>query len=327
MRERRDHLSMSQSQPLRIETPDLGSFGTARTINSLLWFVNNPRLEQQILAYLAKYQEKYGVILYAFALQGNHFHPVAKFPNCNRAAFYRDFNARVAEAVKRFVADYPGGPLFERRYTEQALPLDEDVEQKSFYCGLQAVASGLCSRQSDYPGYNSFHDAICGMDRKLSLVEWAEYNAAKRYNANIPIQKFTKEYKLRFSRLPGYEHLSQEDYKKLMLKKHENWRQYYLEKARKDENTQFLTKRELRAVSPGQRPWKTKKSAGEDRRPIVTSVYREAKAQHLCWYFTVWAQYKIASAQYLNGKEDVVFPAGTYKPPGPFVGPALPANR
>ena len=313
---------MSQSQPLRIETPHLGSFGTARTVCSLLWFLNNHSLEEQILAYLAKYQQKYGVIIYSFTLQGNHYHLLAKFPNCNRASFYRDFNARVSEAVRRYVPLFPGGPLFYRRYSENALPLDEDVEEKLFYCGLQAVASGLCSRQSDYPGYNSFKDAVNGIERKCRLVEWAKYNAAKRYKRHVPITDFIKVYKLKYARLPGYEHLSQRDYKKLMLEKREPWRQFYLQKVGKDENSRFLTKKELRAVSPGQRPWKTKKGGPNNRRPIVTSVSLYAKEHHLSWYFSVYQQYKIASAQYLNGKEDAVFPEGTYKPPGPFVRPA-----
>lgn len=139
---------MGQSQPLRIENPRLGSFGTSKTINGRLWFVNNRPLEERILGYLAKYREKHEVTLYAFVLQGNHSHVTAQFPKCNRAAFYRDLNARTAEAVRKEVPEFLGGPLFKRRYCEQALPTELDLEHYFFYCALQPVKSALCPRIS-----------------------------------------------------------------------------------------------------------------------------------------------------------------------------------
>ena len=94
---------MPQSQPLRIENPHFGSFGTCRTIQSRLWFINNPRLEDRCLGYLAKYRQKYGAKLYGFVFSGSHFHALMQFPDSNRASFYRDLNARAAEAVRRHV--------------------------------------------------------------------------------------------------------------------------------------------------------------------------------------------------------------------------------
>jgi len=195
---------MSQSQPLRIEDPNLWSFGTARTQNSKLWFVNNKNLEQHCLAYLAKYQEKYGVEIYAKVFQGNHFHLVSRFPGCNRSLFYRDYNARMAEGVRRHVATFEGGTLFERRYSEQALPSNEDLEEYFFYCALQPVSSGLCERIGDYPGYNSFDDAVSARKRKFNLIDWASYNEAKRNNQNPKKKDYIKTYYLKFTRLPGY---------------------------------------------------------------------------------------------------------------------------
>ena len=137
---------MSQSQPLRIEHPDFGSFGTVRTVNSQLWFVNNEALEDRMLGWLGRYGQKYEVELYAFAIMGNHHQEVMRFPKCNRALFYRDFNARTAEAVRKLVPGFKGGPLVERRYSEQALPLDEDLEDRFFYCALQAIDAGLAEK-------------------------------------------------------------------------------------------------------------------------------------------------------------------------------------
>jgi hypothetical protein len=309
---------MSQSQPLRIENPDLGSFATARTQNSKLWFANNKALENQTLGYLAKYQQKYNVTLYAKVFQGNHFHIAAKFPNCNRAQFYRDYNARVAQAVKRHVVAFPGGTLFERRYSEQALPLNEDIEDRFFYCALQPVHAGLCERIGDYPGYNSFDDAVSGRRRKYSFVNWAAFNEAKRNNQNSKIKDFTESYTLKFERLPGYEDLSHKEYKVLMYKKLEERRLKIVREWRK-KGHQFLTKHQLRKIRAGTLPKTTKKSERYSKRPLVLTKCTEAKKLFLEWYFSVYHQYKNAVKKYLLGDVNAKFPPGTYKPPGPFV--------
>jgi hypothetical protein len=63
----------------RIESKDHTSFTTSRCRNSELWFVNNKQLEARILAYLAKYTTMYEVILYGFAIEGNHIQGELKF--------------------------------------------------------------------------------------------------------------------------------------------------------------------------------------------------------------------------------------------------------
>ena len=308
-----------QSQPLRIENPRVGSFGTARTINSVLWFVNNRPLEERILGYLARYQEKHQVPLYAFVFQGNHYHVNALFPNSNRAAFYRDFNARSAEAVRALVPEFPGGPLFERRYSEQALPRQEDIEESFFYCALQPVHAGLVKDSLEYPGYNSFFDAISGIERTYKIIDWARYNDKKRFNKKLSIKDFTHEYRFKYQRLPGYEHLSQREYKKLMLGKYEERRKKivaeYLARGHR-----FLNSAELKKVRPGSLPKNTKKSTRYDRRPLVLTSCLETKKHYLSWYFSIYAWYKKASRRYLRGAAKVEFPNGTYKPPGPFTG-------
>ena len=147
---------MKRSQPLRIEDETMSSFITSRTINSRLWFVSNKRFEQRVLGYIAKAQQIHAVIVYAVVFQGNHVHILALFPKGNRGSFMRDVNARTAEAVKYTVAEFEGGPVFERRYSEQGVVTNPSITDRFFYCALQPVNAGLCQRISEYPGYNSF---------------------------------------------------------------------------------------------------------------------------------------------------------------------------
>jgi REP element-mobilizing transposase RayT len=121
------------AQALRVEDPETVSFLTTRTRNSELWSVQNEKLHKKVCGYLAKYQEKYGVVIYSFVVMGNHIHLNASFPLANRASFMRDFNSIVVRLTKRHVPEYPGGSLWGRRYAEQALPEWGDVEKYFFY--------------------------------------------------------------------------------------------------------------------------------------------------------------------------------------------------
>ena len=308
---------MHQSQPLRYEDNSVTSFITSRTINSRLWFVNNKTLENRILGYLAKYVEKYKVVLYGANMQGNHVHLAAYFPINKRSEFMRDLNARTAEAVRYTVEEFPGGPLFERRYSVQAVLEEGDVEDRFFYCALQPVKAGLCQKISDYPGYNSFSDAVSGIPRKYKVIDWAEYNKRKAYNSKLNIKDFTTYHTLSFTRLPGYEQLSQQDYKKLMLQRLETRRVELVRKNLAD-GVVYQDPSWLKDVKPGSLPYSTKKSKRYDKRPLVFSLNPEAKAAYLDNYFSVYAQYKKASKAYFQG-ELAVFPPGTYKPPCFFV--------
>jgi hypothetical protein len=304
-----------QSQPLRIESPEWSSFITIRTINSALWFVNCNQLTRRILAFLAKYAEKYKVTLYAKAFSGSHLHLLARFPLANRAQFCRDMNARTAEAVRMYQERFPGGPVFERRYSEQAVPLPEDIEDRFFYCALQPVSAGLCERISDYPEYNSFSHAANGDEETYELVNYTEYRKAKRRDPSAQIKDFTESYTLKFARLPGYEELSQEDYKKMLLQKLEERRSRIVNQKRAEGHT-FLTKDELRKTVPGTLAKSPKKSTRNSPRPIVLTKCLEAKQRFLSWYFGIYDRYKIAVQAYLAGAISTVFPPGTYRPPG-----------
>ena len=300
------------SQPIRVECTDKAQLITCRTINSALWFVNNRKLEYMLLAYLAKYAEKYGVLLYAFTVVGNHYHMVARFPHGQRSQFFRDFNARVAESVRHCVPNYLGGPLFERRFTPQVLALDTDVENYFYYCALQAVSSGLCKKTSDYSDYNSFQDAANDRVRVFKLFSYGKYNAAKRNNHNVDIKDFETEHKHKFERLPGYEECSRKQYKTMLLQKLEQ-RRLDIVKDRTARKKGFFGRENLLKVTPGSYPRNSKRGG---IRPLVISVCREARQQYLKLYFDVVSEFKEAALQYRQGFFDTAFPHGTFRPPG-----------
>ncbi|MGA1192494.1 MAG: transposase, partial [Bdellovibrionota bacterium] len=219
--------------------------------------MNNPELELAILGYAAKYAERYNVSLYALAIEGNHIHSPALFPEANRSQFMRDFNSSVARAVPRYCAEFRGGGFWARRYSQEFLPENEDVEEYFFYTVLQPVQDGLVPKISEYPGYNCFHDAVNGVKRKFKVTNWAAYNSAKRFNSSVSIKEFITEVTLQYERLPGYEDLTQKEYSLLMHRKLEERRVQIVQK-RKQQGLGFAGREALLKMPSGATPHRTK---------------------------------------------------------------------
>lgn len=296
----------------RIECKDVSSFQTTRSRNSELWFVNNKDLEEAILGYAARYTTRYEVKLYALAIEGNHIQKTAGFPNANRASYMRDFNSAVARAVPRYQPKYPGGRFWARRYSAEYMVGNPDIEDRFFYTVLQAVNDGLVDDISEYPGYNCFEDAITGTVRTYKVVKWKEYNDAKRWNKSVSIEDFTEQCTLKYERLPGYEKHSQADYASIMRQKLKE-RTAAIIKARGGKPCAGAVL--LKKIKPGTRPKRTKTSGPRDHRPRVHAKCHERRTAGEAWYFTIYFQYRVASKRYRAGELNVIFPAGTYKPP------------
>ena len=299
----------------RIESKDKASFVTTRTRNSELWFANNPQVEEFTLGLLAKLIDRYRIKLYAFSLEGSHHHEPAHFPYENRADFTRDFNSGIARAVDRFTPNYPGGRLWGRRYSAEIIASDRDIERQFFYTVLQPVSDGLVPRISEYPFYNCFHDAVCGIKRIYKVINWGKYNAAKRYSPNLHPKDFTETYELPYERLPGYEELSQHEYRVLMGKKLEEHRQEIIRKREAEGKFTSLGREALLGTTPGKRAKSPKRSTIRTHRARVLSACNERRALARVWYFSIYFEYRKASRRYLAGELDVEFPPGTYRPP------------
>ena len=302
------------AQDLSIEDRAAVFFITIRTVASRLWFVNNEKLELKIRAYLAKYVSDYGAIVYGFILMGNHYHLLASFPRGNKAKFLRDFNSMVARLTQRMAKDYDGGRLWARRARSQFVLEVEGVENWFFYAALNPIASGLGQKLSDYPGYNSFSDAITGRTQTFKIVDWTDYNNRSRTNQKLTIEECTHTYEMKYARLPGYEHLSHSEYREVMLKKFETRRQEIL-KIREEKGQAFATREQLLQTIPGAKPRSTKTSTRNTNRPLCLTLCSEARKTFLKWYFAFVEDYRAASRKFRDGDFSVIFPEGTYRPP------------
>lgn len=294
----------------RIEHPEYAAFTTVRSRNSELWLANNRAVERAALGYIAKYSNKYQVILYALALEGSHVHTCSQYPLSNRAQFCRDVNSSIARAVARLTPEYPGGRLWARRYSSEVVPSHEDIERQFFYTVLQPVKDRLVDRLSDYPFYSCFNDAISGNVRRFKIVNWTSFNERRRWNPNERIADHVETFELRFKRLPGYELLSPREYKQMMLKKLEEHRRRILTET----TTPALGRMALLRVKPGTKAKNPKQSARTEFRPRILCSCPELRRYMYDWYFDHFYRFKLASLRYRTGELTVRFPIGMYRP-------------
>ncbi len=299
---------------LSFEDPETTFFITSKTIGSKLWFVNNPTLHSRIAAYLAKYQQKYGVILHAFIIMGNHIHLVARFPNSNKKIFMQALNSTIVSLVKKYVPNYYKGKLWARPPRYQPLPENADIMHWTLYTGLNPVRSGLTPKYTQYKTFNSLSPAIAGKKLKYEVVDWTAYHNARRANERTPIENYTSEYELVFSRPPGFEHLSQHEYSKIMDERVEKRRCEMIEELR-SEGRGFAGPEVLQNIEPGDSPQSTKSSERYSKRPLVLTLNPEARKIYTDRYLRLLEAYREASARFRNGDLNAVFPPGTYRPP------------
>lgn len=302
------------ARDLAYEDPDKTFFITSRTIASRLWFVNNRKLHRKIAAFLAKYQRTYGVILYAFIIMGNHYHLIARFPNANKSKFLQAFNSIFARMVERMVPKFHGGKLWSRPSRCQVLPEAKDIEHWVLYAALNPVKSGLVQKYSDYETFNSFSTAIQGKVLEYELVNWTAFNNAKRVNKDVHPKDYSETFELTFSRIPGYESLSQREYLLMMEQKAEKRRgEMIAERLAKGEG--FAGVDAIRATEPGAFPKHTKQAGHHTQRPLVLTLNPEARKVVLDEYFRRLDAYRRASQRYRDGNLNAEFPPGTYRPP------------
>lgn len=293
---------------------DQATFNTTRTRNSELWFANNPRVEELALTLLARGLEKRQAKIYAFALEGSHYHAPMLFPFKNRSSFFQDFNSMLAKGVASLTPNYEGGRLFDRRYSSEHIADESDIERQFFYTVLQVVKDGLVERISQYPFYNCYHDATRGVVRKFKRIDWAAYKARKRYNKNVKPIDFMQVYELKYERLPGYENLSQKEYAAMMDRKLEYYWNEVIKKRLSEGKTTFLGREALLRMVPGTRAKKPKVSDRKTPRPRVLSRCPIRLEEAKKWYYDIQAQYRKASKRFIAGELDVTFPVDTWRP-------------
>jgi REP element-mobilizing transposase RayT len=287
---------------------------TSRTMLSRLWFKLTPELCDFFHAALARYQEMYGVEIYAFCLLGNHYHLLARFPKGNRALFERDFNSIIARALPRLVKSFLGGKLWARPYRFQIVPLHDDILNWFLYTVLNPVSSGITSNPTALGRPNALNIIKEGGERICKWFNRTKYENAKRKNPNVDKERYYTNHTLKITRLPGLQHLTHKQY----IEKVETLvaqRKSEIITERRSKGLEFLGEKNLTSQKAGEKPRSTKNSTRESYNPLVLTSCNKTRNKIIKIYLDITELYKAASQKFKYRNKGFKFPVNTYLPP------------
>lgn len=280
-------------RPLRNRDPSLNRLITIRTVESRLWIPANGRTRRIIGGIIARYQEAFDIIIYAYAILGNHYHMLIQAPKQNTDEFCENVNREIARRINWIHGRK--GPLWSRRYTDQAVASDDDLLEAFLYVVTNSSHHGLIKNPKDWPGLNCYQHVIDQKDREFFFTHYSK-----------PVKRRSRHF-IKLSPLPGLKDMSRKQRAKRLYKLLQERRNYIVEQ----KQGQFLTPEILARQIAGSKPKSSKYSR---RAPFYTKNKKLVKELR-----TEWAEARVrytqSSYRYRLGDDNVIFPDFTYKPP------------
>ena len=154
---------------------------------------------------IAKYQEVFSIILFAYTILGNHLHFLAQAPGRNLWRFEQAVNREIAKRINK--QRNRRGHFWERRYDEQIAPEQGDILEAFLYVMCNAVSHGLVEHPALWPGLNCYAQVLSGKEREFSFTDYTAFRRAKKRarvtGEKVDIADFQTQHVLRLSVLPG----------------------------------------------------------------------------------------------------------------------------
>ena len=136
------------SRPLRIEFAGLFYHVTARGNERKKVFVSQ-RDYARFKEYLAIARERFGCVLHAYVLMGNHYHFLLETTEANLSKVMHYLNGSYTTYFN--VKRKRSGHLFQGRYKSIVVDRDSYLLELSRYIHLNPVRAGIKERPEEYP--------------------------------------------------------------------------------------------------------------------------------------------------------------------------------
>jgi hypothetical protein len=247
---------------------------------------------------LALAARKTGVSMIGVGVVSNHWHGVVVDKRGHLPQFLEHFHKLLAKHQNAHRGRWEAFWASEQTSVVE-LVRPEDVMAKLVYAIANPVSSHLVDKVHHWPGVES----LTAIDQDIPLVATKPLRFFDQNNKKLP-----ELLELRFERAPGFEHLSHDEYTKLLRDEVAK-----AEKAAADERHDLDITIVGRAAVLKQH-WNAKPSSREPRRgmsPRVACKNKWARIEALQRNKAFIEQYRDARLAKLAG-QDVVFPAGTY---------------
>ena len=292
-------------RPRRNTNPEYIRLVTIRTQNAKLYMVPSKELNQIVGGVLAKYQQKYKIIIYGLIFLSNHYHLLLKAPKANLWSFEQAVNREIAKRVNRYLKRE--GHFWARRYDEQIVVQKADVLTALLYIVCNAVKHKLINNPLSWPGLSCIKQLLSEKDETYYYTDYTAYSKAKLKDKNVNINDFKIKYTLKITPIPTLANLSYKKRIKFLKAKIAKELSKY-----KEEISSFLGKEKILKQNPFSRP----RVVSKRKRPICYTKDYLAKLNFIKEIYKPWNEtYQIASEEFRKGVLDACFPEFSIKPP------------
>lgn len=288
--------SMSKARPVY---PGDVVFSTRRVHRRQLLLKPDARLNQAIEYIVAVLAARYGILLHALCVMGNHTHDVATDPLGRIVDFQRDCHALIARVVNAMYGDVES--LWSRKPTCRESCLEpDDVLDKVAYTMANPVAAGLVAHGKNWPGVR----------RAWPMKPRTVRRPPGFFRDEAEGGRWPVEATLEFHRPPGYEDLSDAELTELVNGLVEG-REEKARTAVRAEGKTFVGRAQVLRHSRYAYPRKSERNSGI--RPTVASRCRWRRMERLRRDREWRERYDDATRRVCAGERNVQFPYGTYK--------------
>ena len=254
------------------------------------------KIRKLIGGILSRYQEIFGIELFAYNFLSNHLHLIARAPGQNIDEFCENVNREIA---KRLNWKYRReGKFWSRRYDDQQILTANDLIEAFLYVTTNPSRHGLVRNSKDWTGLNSFEHSLKEQDRTFTFHHYSKEEGFK-----------TTTHTLKLSILPPFQNISKKE-RKETIEKLLNERMDLIAKERSENNQGFLGIETILEQVPGEIPI----SVSRSRRPNCYTKDHSLRKQFRESMKLRRTRYAIASMRY-RLKLKAHFPENTFFPP------------
>ena len=288
------------ARPLRDLDPAHYHLITVRTQEARIWMVPSTSLVRVLGGILARYQEKFGMVLYAWVVLGNHLHLLVKAPEGNLDEFMENVLREIARRMNQRLERQ--GAFWGRRYDDQVIKSLDDLEKALLYVATNPVHHGLIRDIRNWPGLHCFDALING-----TVAEYPFVFKSRKDSAGKPV---STQHTLTLTQLPQFAKLSPSVRREKLIALIDK-RQEEIRQERRADKKGFLTADDVRRQIPGRIPIAVSRSP----RPVCYTHCSETRQRYKADRREFRGQYAEASERFRLGQYRVAFPPYCFKPP------------
>ncbi|MBI4697767.1 MAG: transposase [Nitrospirae bacterium] len=176
------------ARPLRIEYEDAVYHVTSRgNERKKIFFIKHDY--DKFLNYIKEAKKKYGILIHAYVLMGNHYHLIMETPNANMSRAMQYINGSYTAYIN--AKNKRSGHLFQGRYKAINVDVDNYLLELSRYIHLNPVRAKMAEKPEDYQ-YSSYRAYVSNKESDvlakgliMGLISGKKKESHKRYRAFV----------------------------------------------------------------------------------------------------------------------------------------------